>query len=294
MDIIKRLIPRELILSYRSLRPLYNKAIRKNMKRRESISMLNLHLADHCNLNCKGCDNFSPLSPKVLADINVLHRDLERLSTLPGSNIESIHLLGGEPLLHPQVSQIIELVKKYFPKAEVQLISNGVLLARQSEDFWQACKTHDVKIIVTKYPIKVDHNAMENLAHSHGVKFDFYGSTRSVEKNMRCVPLDIEGRQDIRESFLLCDRANRCISLEQGRLYTCTLIPYVKYFNSQFNRNLEVSEEDSIDIYKVKDFNEILDFLCRPVPFCRFCNQKGIIQNIGYGVSKKAISEWIG
>jgi hypothetical protein len=42
----------------------------------------------------------------------------------------------------------------------------------------------------------------------------------------------------------------------------------------------------------VKNIDEILFFICKPMPFCSFCNQKGIIWDIGYGVSKKEISEW--
>ncbi|MDR2121060.1 MAG: hypothetical protein LBP64_09360 [Tannerella sp.] len=47
-----------------------------------------------------------------------------------------------------------------------------------------------------------------------------------------------------------------------------------------------------MDIYKAKDMDEIMNFLCRPMPFCLYCNKKGTIWDIGYGVSKKDIIEW--
>lgn len=290
----KKLIPHKLVLLYRSFKPFWRVITRHNMQKKKLIPILHLHLTDHCNLNCRGCDNFSPLSPEVYADIEVFERDCARISELSGGKVEEVQLLGGEPLLHPRIIDFINITRKYFPAVNIKMISNGVLLLKQKDEFWNACRKNEIEIIVTKYPIKIDHNAIEEMAKKQGVKFSFYGSTAEVEKNMQCMPLDLEGKQDAKDSFLRCSSANRCVSLDNGKLYTCSLIPYIKYFNSQFNKNLEPTEKDYIDIYKAKDINEILEFISHPMPFCRFCKQKGIILDIGYGISKKDISEWIG
>ena len=264
------------------------------MRRKTRIPILHIHLVDHCNLNCRGCDNFSPLSPEVFANIAVFERDCERISQLCNGRVQEIQLLGGEPLLHPQVIDFMQIARKNFPSVSIKLVSNGVLLLKQKEAFWSACRQYDIEIVVTKYPIKIDYEAVKQLAQTQGVKFGFYGTTADVVKNMQCMPLDLSGRQNARGSFLRCSSANRCVSLDNGRIYTCSLIPYIKYFNAYFGKNLPVTEEDYMDIYKAKNREEILNFLCRPMPFCRFCNQKGMIWDIGYGKSKKEISEWTG
>ena len=61
-----------------------------------------VHLCDHCNLNCIGCNNFSPLSEESFADIEVFERDLCRLSELSQGYAYRIQLAGGEPLLNPR------------------------------------------------------------------------------------------------------------------------------------------------------------------------------------------------
>jgi MoaA/NifB/PqqE/SkfB family radical SAM enzyme len=208
--------------------------------------------------------------------------------------VQEIQLLGGEPLLHPQAIDFMIIARKYFPSVIIKIVSNGILLLKQSEKFWNACRQNDIEIVVTKYPIKINYGDIKQLAEKQGVKFCFYGTTAEIGKNMQCLPLDLTGRQNVRDSFLRCSRANRCVTLDNGRIYTCSLIPYIKYFNAHFAQNLPVTEDDYRDIYKVKNIDEIMNFLCRPMPFCRFCNQRGIIQDIGYGVSKKEISEWIG
>jgi len=291
---ITALIPHKLILMYRSLKPFWRKLTQKNSRRKKSIPILHLHITDHCNLNCRGCDNFSPLAPEVFADISVFENDCAQISKLSNGRIDEIQLLGGEPLLHPQLTDFMSIARKYFPTTPINLISNGILLAQQKKEFWAACNNYNIDIIVTKYPIKIDFDAIEKRAQQEGVHFNYYGRTAEVEKNMQCMPLDLEGKQNAKDSFLRCSSANRCISLDNGRMYTCSLIPYIKYFNAHFNKNLEVTEADYIDIYKAKSMDEILNFLSKPMPFCKYCKQKEMIWDIGYGVSKKEIREWIG
>ena len=61
------------------------------------------------------------------------------------------------------------------------------------------------------------------------------------------------------------------------------------YFKSNV---FDTTEQNSIDIYKAKDIDEIVEFLNKPIPCCRYClpNKEEQIQ---WGVSKKDISEWI-
>ena len=291
---IKRFVPYKVVLLRRKLKPLWRRLTKKNLQKKKTIPILHIHLADHCNLNCRGCDNFSPLSPKVFAEYSTVEKDLERISYLGGSRVEEIQLLGGEPLLHQNIVDFMTLARKYFLQTPVKLVTNGVLLPRQKDDFWESCRQNNIEIVVTKYPINIDHESFKHLAKSKNVKFSFYGSTKDVVKTMQCMPLDLEGKQNVMDSFLRCSAANRCIALDNGKIYTCTTIPYVKYFNLRFNENLKVSEYDYLDIHKVESFDEIMNFLCTPPPFCRYCNQKGIIKDISFDVSKKSIDEWTG
>ncbi len=291
---MKRIIPRKLIFFRRSLKPWFRKVTGRNTQHKDLIPVLHIHLTDHCNLNCKGCDNFSPISPEVFASVDVFEKDCAQLSALGGECMEEIQLLGGEPLLHPQVTEFMKVARKYFPTVPITIVSNGLLLLKQPDEFWENCRHNKIRIVVTKYPVKLDFDAIENHVISQGVPFSFYGNTREIPKNMECVPLDLTGKQNPRDSFLRCARANRCVALDNGKIYTCSLIPYIKYFNAQFNKNLEVTSADYMDIHTVKNMNEILDFLCKPMPFCRYCNIKGTIYDVGYGVSKKDITEWIG
>jgi MoaA/NifB/PqqE/SkfB family radical SAM enzyme len=294
MNLIKKFIPYKVILLRRELLPLWRKMTKKNMKPKRNIPILHLHLTDHCNLNCKGCDNFSPLSPEVFTDISVFENDCAKMANLTNWRIDEIQLLGGEPLLHPHITSFMEIARKYFPVNTINIVSNGTLLKKQKEEFWKSCRENNIHIIVTKYPINIDFKGIEQHVKVQGVSFSYYGNTESVDKTMQCTPLDMEGKQDPRDSFLRCSRANRCVSLDNGKIYPCSLIPYVKYFNKHFDKNLVISSGDYLNINKAENIDEILNFVSKPAPFCRYCNIKGTIWDIGYGVSKKEISEWTG
>ena len=49
---------------------------------------------------------------------------------------------------------------------------------------------------------------------------------------------------------------------------------------------------DYIDIYKAKDKKEILEFLSKPVPFCRYCNVDNRKYSFDFEKSNKDINEW--
>jgi hypothetical protein len=264
---------------------------KNRLKPRKQLS-LHIHLVDHCNLNCRGCDNFSPLAHEKNIDISIFERDCAKISELTHGRIEELQLLGGEPLLHPQITVFPGIARKYFKEDPIKIITNGTLLLKQTKEFWYECQKNNIQIVMTNYPIKIDNNAIELLAKKYKVSFRYYGSTGTHLKTMLCDPIDLEGRQDPEESFKKCHRANTCIELNDGKLYTCETIPNVKYFNSHFNQKLEVTEQDYIDIYKANDIQELFDFLCKPVPFCRYCDRVNRQIGIKWSVSRKEISEW--
>jgi len=251
--------------------------------------VFNVHLADHCNLNCKCCDNFSPLADEVFLDFEQYEKDCKRLAFLTNAKVNEICLLGGEPLLNPQVMQIIETTRNHFPKTSLSLATNGILLPKQPEKFWECCRKNKVKIIVTKYPIKLDCEKIAESARNYGVKIEYWGG--KVKTSYHFV-LDLEGKHSPKKSFKLCYQSNVCIVFSNGRFYTCPTIPFVRHFNNHFKQNLEVSDADSIDIYKVESIKEIKKFLSKPAPFCRYCAVEKIDFAIPWGVSKKDISEW--
>ena len=247
-------------------------------------------IVGHCNLNCKGCNHFSPLVKEYFVKLETFENDFSRLSELAGRNNENIDLMGGEPLLHPEIARLLDIARKYFD-GPINIVTNGVLLKKMGMDFWESCKRNRIKIKVTSYPIKLDHRELRRIAKMHSVKLSI--RMQFMNKHVWCrLPKDMEGKQDIIDNINLCLVVNFCIYLRDGKLSTCCLPLLICYFNEYFGKNIEVMENDFIDIYKAKNIEEIYNFLCRPMPFCRYCKIRQWEVGTKWDFSKMEISEW--
>lgn len=256
------------------------------------LQKIDIHLTDHCNLNCKGCTHFSPLAEPFYLSVDNFERDLGRLSYLTNGEIEQIFLLGGEPLLHPKLTEFFPIARTLFPKSKLIIITNGILLCKQDDNFWQACKRNDIQIWVSVYNLSIDQKTPEQKAREYGV-FLGYTSTGNDDKNRRnwtkC-KLDLDGGQYWIDSFEHCSVKN-CVTLKKGKLYTCCTLAHIEHFNKYFDKNLDISEFDYVDIYKIDSGKAILDTLVKPVPFCRYCKSKEY-EACYWEPSKKDIKEW--
>jgi len=287
--IIKWFIPDRLLYHY--IVPVYKTIARTSGKKR-NLLRFQINIVDHCNLNCKGCTAFSPVAEEKFMDVNVFERDCKRLSELTGGKIELIDLLGGEPLLHPEIIKIMEIAWKYFHSGDISIVTNGILLNKMSLDFWQGCHEYNINIIISGYPIKLDIDGLRNTAEKNNVRLVIRGSTNDI-KIWNRVPFDVNGKQNVVKNFRICYGANFCINLEDGKLATCPIPFVIKHFNKFFNQNIPVKENDCIDIFKVKTIDEIFEFLRTPALICAYCNLKGIVYGVDWAVSKKEITEWV-
>src|SRR6202046_3614431 len=82
-----------------------------------------------CNLACPGCG-------KIQYPTEILRKRLsveDVLTAVKESGTPMVSIAGGEPLLHPQIAEIVsELIKR---KIYVYLCTNAVLLERRLEKF---------------------------------------------------------------------------------------------------------------------------------------------------------------
>jgi MoaA/NifB/PqqE/SkfB family radical SAM enzyme len=250
-----------------------------------------VHLAEHCNLNCANCNHFSSLAGKQFLHVETYKRDCERLAKITSGRLESISLMGGEPLLHRDIIEIVRISRENFNAGTyIEIRTNGILLNKQKNEFWEACHENGITINISKYPIKLETGEIEKKSADYGVPVLY---TMNVERESiwRSEPLDLEGGQNYKKSFSHCYKANSCIQLKDGKLYPCQYAAYINHFNKYFGRNLLVSDKDYISIYDTDDIKEILRFLANPVPFCRYCKPR---QKTGkWGVSKKELKEWL-
>jgi len=277
-------------ISARILQDIYQLIVIRG-KRLTKLFPIEVHVTEHCNLNCKGCNHFSSIAGEEYLAPERFEQDFKRLAEISDKYFE-IKILGGEPLLHPRITEFFDIARKYFPKLPIQVTTNGILLTAMSEAFWQNCHNNTITVMVSLYPIKLNRKAIKKIAKAHKVKLAFNGST--AENRMCKLPLDLSGSQDMKKSHQKCAISwGCCVTLREGRIYTCCIAAHIRFFNEYFKQNLAITDKDYIDIYKVSSKDEIIDFLEKPFPFCRYCKTSDTQFAQLWGITKKEITEWI-
>ena len=261
---------------------------------RPCIEYLVVNILDHCNLKCKGCDHFACIADTYFVSVDAIRRDIERMSEiLHGNNVIKIAVMGGEPLLHPNLLEILEIIRANFPYAVIRLTTNGLLLLQQTDLFWKVCREQNITIVNTKYPINLDFCKMKEKASHEEVKFQYFENTGDeyVKKSFKKV-INLKGDSDPVKSFARCHISNYGNFLMEGKFYGCPFsCQSSRIFNKKFNQNLMITENDYLDIYKVKNMQEFFDFAARPKFYCRYCS--GLIKNFKWTRSKQEMCEWV-
>lgn len=258
------------------------------IRRKPRLHRLVVHITDHCNLNCAGCTHFSNIASPAYANVDDFERDIKRLAEL-FSTISEIYLLGGEPLLHPDVAGFMRATREAFPDSRINVMTNGVLAHRMEAPFWQALHDYDAVLVCDLYPIALKVDRVNALAEEYGATIEW---TESRDEFFR-LPIDPKGGHDAADAFRRCRWVNNCPILRDGKLYPCAYIAYVDILKDTFGLDgMEVTDRDWISIYDEHDGYKVMDFLINPVPWCQYCDFDSM-QMRPWSRSKHDAGEWI-
>ena len=72
----------------------------------------------------------------------------------------------------------------------------------------------------------------------------------------------------------------------------CPVSAHVDIFNKHFGTSLEMTDLDSVDIYKAKDWEKIAHFQGNRIPFCEYCDIRKWGSNSVWKPSTKKIEEY--
>lgn len=260
-----------------------------------------ISLADHCNLSCQMCDHYSQLSEPWFVDMEQFDNDLRQMGRIYEHSIGYITLLGREPTLHENLIDCIKIVRREFPDSELIILTNGVKLLElehgKNGNLWQACKDYNVHITITVYPIKLDYEGIEKKAKEYGISLAMSSNIHANEltklvKISDKHTMDLEGK--VKPFYCVnCLYFNKFNVLKDGRLYMCPIAAHINIFNHRFGTNLKLRENDSLNIYEVKNWKEISEFSSKYVPFCSYCDLKHWGHHSQWKASRKTIDEYI-
>ena len=253
---------------------------------------LEIHLAEHCNLNCAGCNHYSPLAEPAFCNLEQLESSLRKLVTIRKS-LRTIRLLGGEPLLNPDIVDIFRLVREYLKDSKIELVTNGVLLMPNrkkqiSDTFWEACRNYDIIILLTIYPINLNYSEIEDTCKKHGVRVKIWGDRR-VHLAFHLFRLNPAGCGSLNQ-YYHCSEIG-CMQLAGDKIYPCAESAYVRHLNKAFGYEFKHRNGDYIEVHKIKNIFTLWLFRLRRKPFCSYCVFPRI--SMDWKQSERKVGEWI-
>ena len=204
------------------------------------IPYIEYHVADHCNLNCKGCVHFAPLvTHKVFPAFDKVKQDLTRLKSIV-PYIDTIRILGGEPLLNSQLINYLDITRGLYPFAEINIVTNGILLQNIDDALMNSLKINNIGVDISVYP-------------------PMFKSITDVVARIIAEGITTTCTEPISDFFCPLDKHDghakftdvhhcACPNLYDGALYVCPVIAYLRYFNKAFGTKLN-DIDGRIDIY---------------------------------------------
>ncbi len=258
----------------------------KELLYRMTTLYVEIQLCDRCNLDCAYCSHLSPVSKPVTISLETLEAECHRLARV---GVDEVNLMGGEPLLHPQVCDAIKLTRSILPNIKLIVSTNGLLLPRMSKDFWQCCRDNKVVLRITPYP-KAKNGTLNYfkyvwLIRKNRVRMESTGWRFGFRHQL----LSEKAEYDATSNYLRCQL--HCTQVRDATLWPCAYVAYAFNLNNKFGTNFKTAAGDSLPLDGITA-TDLRLWLLRTKPFCAHCGIKDA-QRITWRRSQYTRDEWL-
>lgn len=238
------------------------------------INYLEMNVVDHCNLNCKGCAHFSNVCDNNCVDLEQYKSDLKLISEK--FNVYYFRILGGEPLLHPNLKQLIEISRQLLVNTRIVIVTNGLLISRLSEDILKVITDNDIMISISLYkPTFEKLDDIINVLHKYNIKFlindDYFRPVSPIGKFQTSLSLEKESMNN--NSDKVCT-GRFCRFLRNGKISKCYYPLLIEILNRKYGTNFELDENDYVELSTIEDGWNVIEQLNNRIPFCDYCREE--------------------
>jgi hypothetical protein len=285
---------------------------------KHTFSKIEFYITNVCNLTCEGCNRFNNYNFAGWQRWSDYESTYEKWADY--INIEHMVLLGGEPLLNPDIIDWIRGLNRVF-HTNVQILSNGTRInqvkglyeALQVNGNWMGISWHNpdtidefdvsVRQFLKGNVVKVDKEHPDNPFGSHmmwmdenrvkiplWIQYDFYDSA------IRAKP---GGGYGLHNSNPLIAH-NSCgfarfknYHFIKGKLYKCGPAALFPEFDQQHKFDISVEDREILHSYQpltadtyTTAGSEFLANLDKPLAMCKFCPESLDYKNRLFAVSK--------
>jgi hypothetical protein len=238
---------------------------------RVRVEAFEVHVAEHCNLRCANCCNMSPFVERRFLEVEEIEEICARMRT--GLSAAVVKIMGGEPLLHPRIADVIRALRASGVGDRVRLFTNGLRLRAMSDDFWDALD----EMTISNYDSAPVRAPLLDLARQRSREHGFVLNIKDVHEFSQV--LSPRFVADPSRTFAQCWLRHRCLIVRRGRFYMCTRAAYAPDFLAAVEHDpvpagIEiVRDDDGVEIAAPDLAERLLRYLNRdrPLGACHYC-----------------------
>lgn len=235
------------------------------------LRSVTIFITSVCSLRCRECSSFTPyIETSRHYDAAGILKSLDVILNVFGS-LERVTLLGGEPLLHPELKEILCRINHEDRIELVTAVTNGTVLPKREALLEMKnpkfiMRISDYGKLSSKLP-----ELLKSLGENH-IKYEHTNYTY-WNKNSKIGKLD-ETEEELTNKFSKCV-ASLSVYIINNKLFCCNnaavlcengVVPPSKdNFVDLSNPDSEALKKEIIEYYR-----RMLQ--CRPVDACRYCS----------------------
>jgi hypothetical protein len=227
-----------------------------------AIHIIEFHVVHHCNLTCAGCSHFAPQAKRQF----LTHQEIERDVALAGERLEPefVHIMGGEPLLHPQLADFLEDFRAGFPHATIKIVTNAVLHERMTGKLAEEIRRHRIIVAVSVYPQSgVTKEKVSAWCEQETLEVEFWTQDTFLDF------INLEGTSDPVAARAVCTMAG-AFNVREGRLFPCPVAAWGQFGGLPFR------VEDGVALTSDHDELALALDRRRVNSCCRFCHESPV------------------
>ena len=267
------------------------------------------YITETCNLVCSGCNRFNNLGLIGHEDWNKNKEHYKKFASFV--EVEHVSIIGGEPLQHPGIIEIIKDIRNFFPNSGMNIWTNGLLLD-QIPNLRNTIVENNLRLIISvhnkkfrKVILKKIHSLFngdikfvkKNIKTKTGIEFTFTNNginhrinfCENFAQNSLNDPYNLKPHEsDPDLAWKACP--NKCPTIAQGKFHKCPMshcMPVaVRQRNDIIINDKQQTLIDSFPYIECKDIDKVSEefwrkFLQEKIEQCSLCPEKFVTQPNG-------------
>lgn len=200
------------------------------------LKYIEIPITTKCTLNCKECANLIQFyqNPYHLKETDIIN-DIRILAEI-SKEILQLRLLGGEPLLHPNLGNIVKQILQFKNIKNIQIVTNGTLLF--NDQLIQIMSNNDrISVDISNYKEKsVKYKELIQQLQVNNIKY-YTSKDGMVWSSQAACFYRKRNKKKMEEVFTGCTMD--CVSLLNGQVHLCP--------RSSHGMDLKIVPENRVD-----------------------------------------------